>query len=99
MALEPEQLDLLRHLAEEARAAPREARLFSLHPYDGGAVLVGPGGQRDVNTVVARDVDDLVIEGHLVSRGYHAGGGLDFTVAPEAYDFLATEAQAEPLGR
>lgn len=97
MRLEPEQLEFLSELAEEAQRAPRDQRTFYLLPHMSGVTLKGPAGHRAAVSTAKEDVEDLSAAGYLRIRGYERHGVIRFTVAPEAYDFLAHTAGHEPM--
>lgn len=97
--LEPEQIDLLREIAEAARHLPREKREFLLLQgglgsrfdeviWDGGSVRA-----------LARDVEDIISTGLLQRRSGTVRDGLMFTVRPQAYGFLADVDAKAPLVR
>lgn len=98
MRLEPETVTLLRELAEAARSVSRDSREFIVLPHMGGCALMGPGERGELSSAEERDVDDLIAAGLLRvrNRGQH---DFSFTVTPEAYDFLETVEQSEPLTR
>jgi hypothetical protein len=96
MPLEPEQVDFLRELAEAARSAARDDRLFILMPTWQGALLRGPV-ERQITDTERHDLQDFVNEGFLRVREQNVTGSFTFTVAPEAHASLAEEAAREPL--
>jgi hypothetical protein len=99
--LEDEQVDLLRDLAEVARALPRERRVFNLlsrglssNPFE---EITWEGGRREA---LGRDIHDLVRAGLLRRVGPHrTSGAMQFTVTPEAYDHLTLHDAEAPLAR
>ncbi|MGN6202575.1 MAG: hypothetical protein ACTHNY_09240 [Solirubrobacterales bacterium] len=96
MQLEPEQVELLRELAEAARDAPREDRSFMVLPALGGTTLHGPVN-REISQAEEHDLDDLAAVGYLRIRRRGSHGTYDFTVAPEAFTLLAEMSATEPL--
>jgi hypothetical protein len=97
LQIEPEQVELLRELADRARGANRDNRLFMMLGSLSVTTLMGPGGQRDISPSEEHDIHDLAHEGLLRIRNQNLSGDLHFTVAPEAYTFLAEHASKEPL--
>lgn len=68
-------------------------------PSLGGMHIDGPSGSRTLQYNVQDDLDDLSTHGliRIRRRGNH--GDFDFTITPEAYDFLEAQAMIEPLVR
>lgn len=96
--LEPESVALLREIADAARSAPRDKREFMVLPHLGGCSLMGPGDRATLSEAERRDIDDLVAANllRIRRRGRHE---YSFTVTPEAYAYLATLDEGEPLKR
>lgn len=98
MQLESEAVSLLREIAEAARTAPRDEREFRVLPHLGGCTFIGPGSRTELSDAERRDIDDLVATGllRMRHRGRHE---YSFTVTPEAYAYLASFDEREPLRR
>lgn len=96
MQLEDEQIDFIKELAEAAQQLPRDERTFMYIPSMQAALLEGPV-DRELTEAEEHDLQDFRAMGLIRVRHQGSHNSFEFTVAPEAYSFLANLAGRQPL--